>query len=125
MDPAEPTDPLAELRERLRAAEQAAERAAGEGRVPPQGWAVPRPPGEDGGPDDLAALVALLHALRHLVPPELHAQLTDTTRQILVLVRALIDRWLELLERSDPARDTAGDRPAGGDGPEVEDIPIQ
>jgi hypothetical protein len=111
----EPADPLGELRERLRATHEAAARLAGEEhRVPPQGWAAPPRTG-DGSPgldDDLAALAAAVAALRELVPPELQQQVADLIRQVLLLVRAILDRWIERLE---------GER---GAEPEVEDIPI-
>jgi hypothetical protein len=54
----------------------------------------------------------LLGALREIVPDELQAQLTEVIRQVLQLVRALIDWWLERIE---------GER---GAEPDVEDIPI-
>ena len=114
MPPTDPPDPLDDLRERLRATREAAERLAEDPpRVPPQGWATPRAAGAAGPNDDLAALVALVQALRDLVPPELQQQVTDLLRQILLLVRALVDYWIERLD---------GD--ARGGQPEVEDIPI-
>jgi hypothetical protein len=95
-------DPLSELRERVQAAQAAAERLAGEAHeVPPQTR------------DELDALVGLLRALRELVPPELEQQVTDVIRQVLLLLRALIDYWVERLE---PARENAE--------AEVQDIPI-
>jgi hypothetical protein len=114
MDPAAQPDPLDDLRERLEATREAAERLAGDPpRVPPQGWATPpRADGADAANDDLAALVALVQALRDLVPPELQEQVTELIRQVLLLVRALLDHWIERLE---------GER--GGE-PDVEDIPI-
>jgi hypothetical protein len=112
MDPTDRPDPLDDLRERLQATREAAERLAGDPpRVPPQGWAPP-PRADGAGDDDLAALVALVSALRDLVPPELQEQVTELIRQVLLLVRALVDHWIERLE---------GER--GGE-PEVEDIPI-
>jgi hypothetical protein len=54
-----------------------------------------------------------VRALRELVPPELQQQLTDLLRQILLLLRALLDWWVERLEPERP--------PAG---PDVEDIPV-
>ena len=112
MAPPEPADPLDDLRERLRATQEAAARLAGEApRVPPKGWASP--PRTDGGaPDELAQLVALLASLRELVPPELQQQVTDLIRQLLLLVRAVLDL---VIERLDSGR--------GGE-PDVEDIPI-
>jgi hypothetical protein len=114
MAPAGPPDPLDDLRERLRATREAAERLAEEpSRVPPQGWATPRAEGAAGANEDLAALVALVQALRDLVPPELQEQVTELLRQILLLVRALVDHWIERLEGE-----------SRGESPDVEDIPI-
>jgi hypothetical protein len=115
MGPPEPTDPLADLRDRLRATQEAAARLAGsEPRVPPQGWAAPprADAGSGGADDELAQLVALLGSLRELVPPELQQQVTDLIRQVLLLVRAILDHVIERLEKE-----------RGGE-PEVEDIPI-
>src|SRR5919202_3157812 len=109
----EPADPFGELRERLRATQEAAARLAGESpREPPQGWAAPPRAGEPGLSEDLAALAAAVAALRDLVPPELQQQVADLIRQVLLLVRAILDRWIERLE---------GER---GAEPDVEDIPI-
>jgi hypothetical protein len=112
MAPPEPADPLADLRERLRATQEAAARLAGdEPRVPPQGWAAP-PRADNGAEDDIAQLVSLLGSLRELVPPELQQQVTDLIRQVLLLVRAILDHVIDRLE------------PGRGGEPEVEDIPI-
>src|SRR5215210_4966373 len=100
MDPTGGPEPLDDLRERLRATREAAERLAEDPpRVPPQGWATPARADGAGDPnDELAALVALVAALRDLVPPELQQQVTDLIRQVLLLVRALVDHWIERLE---------------------------
>ncbi len=112
MDPPEPPDPLSDLRDRLRATQEAAARLAGEeGPVPPQGWAAP-PRTDRGADEDLAQLVAMLGSLRELVPPELQQQVTDLIRQVLLLVRAILDHVIDRLE------------PGRGGEPEVEDIPI-
>jgi hypothetical protein len=113
-------DPLDELRDRVRATQAAAERLAGEatdaaraereGRPPPAGWATPGARRDQG--EDLQALAALLGALREIVPAELQAQLAEVIRQVLLLVRALLDWWLERID---------GER---GAEPDVEDIPI-
>ena len=50
--------------------------------------------------------------LRDLVPADVQQQVADLLRQVLLLVRALIDRWLERLQDERGAE------------PEVEDIPI-
>src|SRR4051794_28212784 len=115
MDPPEPADPLADLRARLRATQEAAARLAGsESGVPPQGWAAPRAEsdasGEPGLGDELQQLVAAIAALSALVPPELQQQVTELIRQVLVLVRAILDRLIERLE------------PSRGSEPDVEDI---
>src|SRR2546426_8062311 len=96
-------DPLAELRERVRATREAAERlgeeaaeamrAEREGRVPPAGWATPGQREETRA--GLQALVGLLEGLRDLVPPELRQQVREVIRQILLLIRAIIDWWLD------------------------------
>jgi hypothetical protein len=111
MGPAEP-DPLSDLRDRLRETHEAAARLAGsdEARVPPQGWASSS--SGSSADDDIAQLVALLGSLRELVPPELQQQVTDLIRQVLLLVRAILDHVIERLE------------PERGDEPAVEDIPI-
>jgi len=118
MDPTDPPDPLSDLRDRLRATQEAAARLAGDAsRIPPQGWASPGS-GAEGAPadpglgDELQQLVTVLASLRELVPPELQQQVTDLIRQVLLLVRALLDMWIERLD---------GER---GAEPEVQDIPI-
>jgi hypothetical protein len=73
------------------------------------------PPGTGGGggrpPFDPAALFVLLDGLRRVVPRELEAQFTNVVREFLLTLRALIDWYLERLDR--PPRE-----------PRVEDIPI-
>jgi hypothetical protein len=101
-----PADPLSELRERVHAAQAAAERLAGEARE--HAGAIPHRDARD----ELDALVALLRALRELVPPELQAQVSEVIRQVLLLLRAVIDYWVDRL-----------DTPRGAD-VEVQDIPI-
>ena len=103
-----PADPLTELRDRVHAAQAAAERLAGEART--QARELPRETR-----DELDALVGLLRTLRELVPPELQQQLSEVIRQVLLLLRALIDFWVDRL-----------DSPRGGArGVEVRDIPIE
>jgi uncharacterized membrane protein YccC len=102
-----PPDPLAELRERVHAAQAAAERLAGEARS--QARELPRHEARD----ELEALVALLRALRELVPPELQQQVSDLMREVLMLLRTMIDYWLARL-----------DAPAAA-GVDVQDIPIE
>jgi hypothetical protein len=103
-----PPDPLTELRDRVVAAQAAAERLAGEAR-----GAARELPRETR--DELDALVGLLRALRELVPPELQEQLSEAIRQVLLLLRAIIDFWVQRLEAPSD----------GGGGVEVRDIPIE
>ena len=104
-------DPLEELRDRVRATTEAAERIMAE-KAPRRGWAAPPPPSGE-ATSEMQALVALLESLRDVLPPELRAQVTELVRQLLLVMRALIDWLVDQLERRPP-----------GEEPEVEDIPI-
>ena len=110
-DPIDPVDPLDDLRARVRATTEAAERIMSE-HVPPRGWAPP-PQQAGAATTEMQALVALLESLRDLLPPELRGQVTELVRQVLLVLRSLVD-WL--VDRLDQ-----GPR---GAAPEVEDIPI-
>jgi len=106
-EPSSPTDPLAELREQIRATTEAAERLAAETaearagaqRVPPAGWATPDE--QAARQQELQALVVLVEALRDLVPDELKQLVRDVLRQLLLLVRALVDWWVERMDGPD------------------------
>ena len=83
---------------------------------PPPGWEAPPPGWEHGSTPppsglDLRALFVLLDGLRRVVPRELEGQLTNLIRELLLTLRALIDWYLERLDR--PEKE-----------PRVEDIPI-
>ena len=72
-------------------------------------------PGADrgaGDTSDMQALVAVIELARGMVPPELAAQIAELMRELLLLVRAIIDWYLDRLERRRAA-------PV-----QVEDIPI-
>jgi hypothetical protein len=107
-------DPLRALEERIERASRAAERlfseAASEAarRVtpPPAGWQTP---GSEPGQDPV---LELLEKVRELIPEDLRRRLAEAVRELLVALRALIDWYLEHVDRppSEP--------------PEVEDIPI-
>jgi hypothetical protein len=115
-EPEEPID-LGELRERLRATQEAAEKLAG--RVPPQGWASATSAEREQTAAEIQALAGILHALRDLVPPELWDEIREVVRRLLLLLRALLDVVVERLgpegERGDTAR---------RGGPDLQDIPI-
>jgi hypothetical protein len=78
-------------------------------KPPPSGWQIP----EDGAvPPDLDPLVTLVQAVRDLIPPELQRRLVAALRELLLALRAVIDWYLERMERQ---REQAAD---------LEDIPI-
>ncbi len=62
-------------------------------------------------PPDLSALIAVLEALRRAIPAELQDQFMTLQRELLLTVRALIDWYLDRLDKPELA-------------PQVEDIPI-
>ena len=68
------------------------------------------PPPRGSGPD-LSPLFAIVDALRRGLPRELQGQFTSLLREVLLTLRALIDWYLERLDRDERR-------------PEVQDIPI-
>jgi hypothetical protein len=85
-------------------------------RPPPSGWQRPR---EEDRPrerwldgDELELLMTILSGVRDRIPPELRRRLADAVRELLTALRALIDWYLERVER--PAAGPAG----------IQDIPI-
>src|SRR3954447_13684413 len=97
------------VREAHARAEEAARAAAG--NVPPNGWASSSGPADAFG--DLGGLLRLLDSARGTLPPELARQLADALRELLIVLRAIIDWSIARLEPEEP------------DEPRVEDIPIQ
>jgi hypothetical protein len=88
-------------------------------KPPPAGWQQPAP---DAPPDpervdsvrgsEIDLLLAILGGLRDRIPPELQQRLADAVREVLLALRALIDWYLERVERR------------RGEPDEVHDIPI-
>lgn len=113
-------DPLDELRAQVRATQEAAERLMS-GAVPPRGWEPPRQRTSAFG-EEVEALASLLTAVRDLVPPDLREQLTDLIRQLLLVLRALIDWLVSRIEERAAGAGAGGAANGGGD--RVEDIPI-
>lgn len=122
-------DALDALRARLEETRAHAQRLADGARA---GAAGGEPAGGEPGPEeeraapppgdaaaDLQAIAALLATLRELVPEELQQQLAEVTRQVLLLLRALIDWWVDRLE--EPARPG----PREGGPPAGQDIPVR
>ena len=111
-----------QIREQLDAAHAAAERLVREAEervrahaadIPPRGWEAPREPQESQSfVPELGALLGLFDQAKGAIPPELARQLAEAVRDLLVAIRALIDWYVERLER-----------PAAEPKP-VEDIPI-
>jgi hypothetical protein len=106
----------------VREAQQRAERADAAfrerlGDVPARGWDVP-PESKAAAGSELQTVVNLLGALRDAIPAELSTQLAEAVRELLLAVRALIDWYIERLERLPRPGQTShqDDR--------VEDIPI-
>src|SRR3954447_13338672 len=115
-DPERPDAPdaMEELRARVRATQEAAERIMREQRTPPTGWAAATPPrGAERASTELQALVGLLQSLLEMLPADLRRQVNELLRQVLLVLRALIDWLVDRLDRGPP-----------GGAPEVEDIPI-
>lgn len=119
----ETDDPFDELRARIRSTADAAERlsfeSAADGAATPGDGPDPtrRARAADEATQEAQALVALVALLRDLLPDELRQQVTDLVRQVLMLVRAVIDWYLLRLEPGETA-----ERPAAG--PAVQDIPL-
>ena len=114
-------DALDELRERLRATQEAAEKLAGQ--VPTQGWATASEESRTETAAEIQALVGVLHALRDLVPDDLWEQVREIVRQLLLLLRALLDLVVQRLGEEGDGGGTGGRARRGG-GPDLQDIPI-
>jgi hypothetical protein len=120
------SDAFARLEARLEQASKTAERLisdaaaeaagaamrGGRPKPPPQGWQAPGDSEPDEQGDEIELLAELLSSAREIVPEDLRGRLSEAMRELLLAVRALIDWYLERLERgqTEPA--------------EVEDIPV-
>jgi len=119
MPPSE-DDPLESLRDQIRATQDAAQRLAGEAsrarsaRTPPAGWATTEEHAER--TEEIRAIASVLESLRELIPDELIDQFRELVRQILLLLRALIDWWVD---RMDELPRSQAQEP-----PTAQDIPI-
>jgi hypothetical protein len=89
---------------RSAAGRSAAGARSGEAPTPPAGWQL-RGSGasaaQDGtGERDVELLAQVLQSVRELIPPDLQRRLAEALREVLLALRALIDWYLERLERS-------------------------
>ena len=78
---------------------------------PPAGWQT-ADDGARGSTSELDPFVALFKAMRDLIPPDLQQRLIAALREVLMALRALIDWYIERLDRRREQ------------GVEVQDIPI-
>lgn len=118
----EPREALRRLEERLSQASEAAERLVAEAaraargdRPPPSGWQMPNGAEEEArvrGPGaEIEMLLAAAGLLRELVPPEVLVRLAAAVRELLLAVGALIDFYLERLDRPRAATERVRDIP--------------
>ena len=78
---------------------------------PPAGWQTAEESSR-GSTSELDPFVALVQAMRDLIPPDLQQRLIAALREVLLALRALIDWYLERLDRQREQ------------GVEIQDIPI-
>ncbi len=128
----ETREALRRLEERLSHASDAAERLlaeaargarrepgpnpGGDDRPPPSGWQMPRGDEEAhvrGPAAEFETLIAAAGLVRDLIPAEVLARLAAAVRELLLALRALIDFYLERIERP------------RGEPERVRDIPIE
>jgi hypothetical protein len=114
----EPRDALRRLEQRLTSASDAAERLIAEAartaerdKPPPAGWEAPSEDERRGG--ELEGLIQAFQSIRELIPPDVLERLASALKELLLAVRALIDWYLERIDRKRAQPST-----------EVEDIPI-
>jgi hypothetical protein len=117
----DPSERLRRLEQRLSQASDAAERLISEAarsserhRPPPAGWQAPGDQeGSAAHPSELESLLQAVRALRDLIPPEVVGRITAALREVLLALRALIDFYLERIDKPSP------------EDAEVEEIPIE
>jgi hypothetical protein len=111
--PSPPDDPLEILRGHLRSAQQAAQQLLAESsHTPPRGW-EPLYTEDAREGSELHSLSQLLSAISELLPEELRTELAELIRQLLAVLRALLEVALARIRQTQ--------RPPSA---EVQDIPI-
>jgi hypothetical protein len=111
--PTDPHDPLQMLRAHLRDAQDAAQRLVREVQTPARGWESVDPTEATQTAQEVHSLSELLHSLRELLPEDARAQLAELIRQLLAVLRALLDLLLSRLNGAESSRSS-----------EIQDIPI-
>lgn len=113
----DPREALRRLEERLSHASEAAERLLGEAarsargnRPPPAGWQQPAD-SEPERPGEFEALLAAVGLVRELIPPEVLSRLAAALRELLLALRALVDFYLERIDRPRHAPEHVRDIP--------------
>jgi hypothetical protein len=99
------------LAEAAQSAARGTSGAAEDPKPPPAGWQAPEEDGHQ-AEGEFELLAQLIQVLRELIPAELERRLAAALRELLLAVRALIDWYIDRLERR-PAEPT-----------EIQDIPI-
>lgn len=113
-EPRQPEDPLEILRGHLRSAQEAAQQLLSETEgTPPRGWEPLDADEARQTAGELHSLSELLGSLRELLPEDLRVELAELIRQLVAVLRALLDVLLSRVR-------SAGHPP----GAEVQDIPI-
>lgn len=108
------TDPPApeDLAQRLDRATKAAERLISEAaKPPPAGWQTSEGQERTANGRELELLAQLIRSVRELLPAELERRLAEALRELLLALRALIDFYLERLERRELPDEEARDIP--------------
>lgn len=103
----DPRETLRRMEQGIASASEAAERLIADAarstrrdRPPPAGWQMPGEDDADGRrPSELETLISRLRLVSELVPPEVLERLAAALRELLLAVRALIDFYVERLER--------------------------
>ena len=119
------SDAARDLRAHVDAAHAAADRLVQEAQrraeesirhadIPERGYEAPRDESEHRAfnAPELQAIVGLLESVRGSIPAELSQQLAEAVRELLLAIRALIDWYLDRIERP-PSKPV-----------QVEDIPL-
>ena len=97
---AAPARAAAERAPRTRAERLIAEAArTAAGKPPPAGLAAGRTPSDERRGSELDVLIQAFQSLRELIPPEVLQRLADGAKELLLAIRALIDWYLERVER--------------------------